>query len=92
MNNRKKQLEKLPIKSDIINTIVGIALIVSVVLIFIFPYNQYAILAACISGGLINIMNGLKQRKEPGRKSMSMTLIMMGIIVIFLGFVIIKIV
>lgn len=75
-----------------INTAAGIVLIVSVVLIFVFPYNHYAILAACISGGFINIMNGLKQRKEPGRKSMAMTLIMMGVIVIFLGFVIISIV
>ncbi len=92
MKDPKRQSEKPSVTIDIINTAAGIALIVSVVLIFIFPYNHYAILAACISGGLINIMNGLKQRKEPGRRSMGMTLIMMGAIVIFLGFVIISIV
>ncbi len=92
MNNPKKQYEKPSIKGDIVNLIVGIALIVSVVLIFVFPYNHYAILAACISGGLMNIMNGLKQRKEPGRRSMGMSFMMMGIIVIFLGFVIVSMV
>ncbi len=92
MNDRKKQSKKSSATIDMINTAAGIVLIVSVVLIFVFPYNHYAILAACISGGFINIMNGLKQRKEPGRKSMAMTLIMMGVIVIFLGFVIISIV
>lgn len=92
MNDPKKQSKKPSVTIDIINTVAGIALIVSVVLIFVFPYNHYAILAACISGGFVNIMNGLKQRREPGRRSMSMTLIMMGVIVIFLGFVIISIV
>ena len=92
MNDPKKQSKKPSVTIDLINTVAGIALIVSVVLIFVFPYNHFAILAACISGGFINIMNGLKQKKEPGRKSMAMSLIMMGVIVILLGFVIISIV
>lgn len=89
MDNFKKQLKKFSLKSDLINTMIGIALAVSLVCIFINPMNRYAILAACILGGLLNLMNGLKQMKDPVRKSMGMTLIMMGIIVIVLGFVII---
>lgn len=92
MNDPKKQSKKPSLAIDIVNTVAGIALIVSVILIFIFPYNHFTILTACISGGFMNIVNGLKQRKEPGRRSMSMALIMMGVIVIFLGFVIISMV
>lgn len=77
---------------DLINTIVGVALIVSLILIFQHPENRYAILAACLSGGLMNILNGLKQMKDSKRRTMGMTFLMMGVIVILLGFIIIQIV
>lgn len=77
---------------DLINTIVGVALIVSLVLIFQHPENRYAILAACLSGGLMNILNGLKQMKDVKRRMMGMTFLMMGTIVIILGFLIIQMV
>ena len=88
MFDPKKQSKKPSVRADIINTVAGIALIVFIVLIFVFPNNHYAILAACITGGLMNIMNGLKQRKSPTGKSMSTALIVMGAIVIFLGLVV----
>lgn len=77
---------------DLINTIVGVALVVSLVLIFQHPENRYAILAACLSGGLMNILNGLKQMKDVRRRMMGMTFLMMGAIVIVLGFLIIQMV
>ncbi len=98
MNKFKKQLEqhlsgnnKINI-IDFINTIVGIVLIISLILIFQNPANRYAILAACISGGLVNVINGVKQMKDPKRKTTGLTFIMMGVIVIVLGFAIIQMV
>ena len=91
MDKRKKLLEKFTLKSDIINLILGIALIVSLILIYQNPMNKYAILAACISGGLMNIMNGMKLMKDPKKKTSGMTFVMMGIIVLFLGFFIVEI-
>jgi hypothetical protein len=98
MNRFKKQLEEFSSVSskvnilDLINTIVGIVLIVSLILIFQNPMNRYAILAACISGGLVNVLNGVKQMKDPKRKMTGLTFIMMGVIVIVLGFIIIEMV
>ncbi len=92
MNDPKRQPKKPSVKGDIINTVAGIALVVFVVLIFVFPNNHYAILAACITGGLMNIMNGLKQRKGPAGGSMGTSLIVMGVIVILLGFIVFAIV
>ncbi len=98
MNKLKKLLEDFSSGSnkinilDLINTIVGIALIVSLILIFQNPMNRYAILAACISGGLVNILNGVKQTRNPKSKMTGMTFIMMGVIVIVLGFIIIEMV
>lgn len=95
MNKFKKQLEEYSSRNsqfnlvDLINTIVGVALIVSLVLIFQHPTNRYAILAACLSGGLVNILSGIKQMKDPKRRMTGLTFIMMGVIVIVLGFIII---
>jgi uncharacterized membrane protein HdeD (DUF308 family) len=86
----RKLLKELSLKSDIINLLVGIVLIVSLILIFQNPLNKYAILAACISGGLMNIMNGLKQMKDPKKKTSGMSFLMMGSIVIALGFIVIE--
>ena len=77
---------------DLINTVVGVILIVSLILIFQHPTNRYAIMAACISGGLMNILNGMKQIKNPKYKMTGLTYIMMGVIVIVLGFIIIEMV
>ncbi len=98
MNKFKKQLEKFSSGNnkinilDLINTIVGIALIVSLILIFQNPTNRYAILAACISGGLVNILNGVKLTRSPKSKTTGFTFIMMGVIVIGLGFIIMEMV
>jgi hypothetical protein len=86
----KKLLRDFSLKSDIMNTIVGIALIVSLILIFQNPKNQYAILAACIAGGSMNVLTGMKMMKDPKRKMMGMSFIMMGIILAVLGFFLIR--
>jgi len=91
VDKRKKLLEKFTLKSDIINLILGIALIVSLILIYQNPMNKYAILAACISGGLMNIMNGMKLMKDPKKKTSGMTFVLMGVMVLFLGFFIVEI-
>ncbi len=94
MNKYKEQLKEFSLKNnklnliDLFNTVVGIALIVSLILVFQNPGNRFAILAICLSGGLMNILNGLKQWKDPKRKTMGMTFFMMGAIVIALGFII----
>jgi hypothetical protein len=74
--------------TDLINVVAGVTLLVSLVLIFQHPTNRYAILAACLSGGLMNILTGVKQMKDPKRKTMGMSFLMMGAIVILLGFII----
>ena len=94
MSKFKKQLEEYLTKNnrislvDLINILVGVALIVSLILIFQHPTNRYAILVACLSGGTMNILNGMKLMKDPKRKMTGLTYVMMGVIVIFLGFII----
>lgn len=92
MDRLKKLLKDSSLKNDVINTLLGVALIVSLILMFLNPTNQIAILFACMTGGLINIMNGLKLTKDPKKKTTGMTYLMMGGILIAMGFFIITIV
>ncbi|MGB4660732.1 MAG: hypothetical protein WBI07_16285 [Mobilitalea sp.] len=90
MNLFNKLLMKVIKYGDKSNMILGVALIVSLLLIYIFPNNQIAILSACISGGLMNIVNGLKMIRDPKKLSTGMTFLAMGVLIIVLGFIIIK--
>lgn len=87
MDRMKKLIEALSLKINILNIIVGIAFMLSLILIFLEPDNKFAVLSACIAGGFINILNGLKIWKDPKRKTMGLSYVMMGIIIIVLGFV-----
>lgn len=73
-----------------IKTIMGIALFVLLIICYLFPNNKIVILTACIAGGLINVINGLELMKDPKRMMTGMTFLMMGVIIIIVGFIIIK--
>lgn len=88
MDGLKKLIKILTIKGDIINTVLGILLIISLIFIYMDPVNKLAIILACSTGGLMNVMNGLKVIKDPQKKSSGMTFLMMGVIIISLGFII----
>lgn len=85
---RKKWLEKFSFKSDMINVIIGVVLIVSLIFVYQNPYNRFAILTASAAGGLINILNGIKTMKDPKKKTTGITYFMLGVVLIVLGYVI----
>ena len=88
MDGFKKLMKVLSLKSEIINTILGIVLIISLVFIYRSPENKYAILLACTAGGLINMISGMKIIKDPIKKMSGMTFLLTGIVLIVLGYVI----
>ena len=90
MNLFDKLLMKVTKYGDKSNMVLGVALIVSLLLIYIFPNNRAVILSACISGGLMNIINGLKMIKDPKKMSSGMTFLAVGVLIIVLGFIIIR--
>jgi uncharacterized membrane protein len=81
-------MKKNKLLLDILNVILGVALIVLLALAFSNPGNKYYIFFSFLSGGLINLSNGLKLKQEKARKSMGITSIMLGIIIIAIGFLI----
>jgi hypothetical protein len=92
MDKLKKLLERFSFESNILSAVVGIALISSIMFISVNPGNKSAILAACISGGSLYILNGLKLIVKPKKNMAGMTYLLMGIILVVLGFVILQLV
>lgn len=92
VNNLKKLLKKISLKSDIINIVLGVAFIISLIAIFQNPTNRIAILTASSSGGVLNAMFGVKMMKDPKRKSTGMSYVLIGIIIVALGFYLIELV
>jgi hypothetical protein len=86
MDRWKKLLEEFSLKSDLMITLMGISLIISLLFIFQDPGNDTAVLAAALSGGCIYLLNGLKLWKDPKKKMTGYSYLMMGIIVILFGF------
>lgn len=90
MNGLKKLIKEFSLYSDIINTVLGIILVVFMILIFV-NLSRMAVLGAFITGGFMNLMNGMKYWKDSKTKAMGLPFLMMGIILVFLGFIIIQI-
>lgn len=88
MNGFKKLLKVISLKSDIINMVLGILLIISLVFIYLYPLNKLAIFIACTVGGFINMMNGMRIMKDPVKKMTGMTLLMTGLLLIVIGYLI----
>ncbi|MBH1940462.1 hypothetical protein I5677_06065 [Mobilitalea sibirica] len=84
---KKINVKELYLLYDFIIVIAGIMLMILLILVFLNPNNKHAFLGAFITGGFMNVMNGLKLTKDPKRKSMGMTFILFGIIIGFLGFI-----
>lgn len=90
MNNLKKLSKKFTLNSGTINIILGIIFIISLLVICLHPHNQIAIETACSAGGAMNIMLGYKMMKDPKKKSTGMSYVLLGIIMAFLGFFIVR--
>lgn len=84
-----KQMNQKPKKNqnfvEAINVILGITLIVFMFLLTLFPDSRAVLLILIVSGGLMNISNGVKMIKDTARKNMGWSFMMLGAIIIVLG-------
>lgn len=90
MEKLNKFIKKITLKSNIILALAGIILMIVIIFIYLNPTNLNAILIAAIACGIMNIIQAFKMLKDPKRKSMGLTYLMMGIIIIVVGFIIVK--
>ena len=88
MNKKKKLLQDHNLLIDILNTLLGIALIIFLILIFKNPRDKRVIMTAFFLGGSMNILHGIKYLKTPKKNAMGTTSVILGIIIIFIGYAI----
>ncbi|MBE5966759.1 MAG: hypothetical protein E7255_07295 [Lachnospiraceae bacterium] len=86
MDKLKKLIKEFSLSYDVINLLLGTVLLIFLVLVFRYPGNRLFLLIAFTSGGFMNIINGLKFKKNSKKKSMGMSFILFGMMVIFIGF------
>lgn len=86
MNKLIKFLKEYALLYDIINTLLGIALIIFMILFFVNPKNHVILFVAFLIGGSMNIINGLKFMKDPKKKNIGMSSVLLGAIIIFVGY------
>lgn len=85
MKKLRQLIKDFSILYDIINSLLGIALIVLLILIFRNPHHRYVVMSAFAVGGLMNVISGLKIINDPMKKNMGVSFILLGIILIFIG-------
>ncbi len=90
MDKQNNRIEKLIKKNFKINTILSMVLSIALFYFFLKPDSQYAILVACLAGGLINVTNGMAMLKDTAKKAVGMNYILFGVIIIALGFIIVR--
>lgn len=90
MDKQNNRIEKLIKKNFKINTILSIVLSIALFYFFLKPDSQYAIMIACFAGGLINVTNGMAMLKKTVKRAVGMNYILFGVIIIALGFIIVR--
>lgn len=86
MNEKKNFFGRFLSKSNSINGLIGIALLISLLIVFQNPNNKFAIITASTTAGLLNMMNGFKLMKDPKKKTTAASYLLMGVILIAFGF------
>jgi uncharacterized membrane protein len=79
------KLKELHLAYDTIIAALGILLVIFLGLTFAYPKNRIFLYTAFTAGGLINIMNGLKIVNDKKKRTMGISYIFFGIIIILLG-------
>lgn len=85
MEKFKRMMKDYKLLLDFINVLLGVIIVILIIGVFMYPQNRIILKAAFFIGGLMNVVNGLKIRKDNTKQSMGMNLIMIGGIIIFIG-------
>ena len=80
----KKWFKNKEIVNDTINLSLGL-LMLTALLVFGKTGNKISMYVIIFSGGLMNISNGYRFLKQKGKKTMGQSMVLFGIVILFLG-------
>ena len=81
-----EEWKRLHLTLDAVIVALSIALVICLTLTFLYPKNSMFLYAAFVAGGTINITNGLKTVQDKRKRTIGMSYIFFGILIILLGF------
>lgn len=84
MNQNKDIMKDNRLKFDIINVVLGIAVIIFLI-IYMKSQNSVAFFTFYMLCGIMNIINGLRYIRVPSKKATSRNSIVLGSIIIIIG-------
>ena len=82
LNRFREFIRDKGLVKEIVNIILGILMVVAL-LVFSITKNVFSICFVIILGALMNIINGFTMIKNKERKTMGMSMIFLGIIILF---------
>lgn len=90
MHKLVKRLKELYLSYDRIGAYLCILLVIFLVLYFLYPGQVYFLIGAFATGGLINVVSGLKVLKDKKKQNLGISYIFFGILIILIGFLTIR--
>ncbi len=84
----KKWFQDKQIGNDTINMILGL-LMLTALLVFGKTGNRFSMYTIIFSGGLMNISNGYRFLGQKGKRQMGQSMILFGIVILFLGMIVV---
>ena len=74
--------------NDTLNLILGLFMLTAL-LVFGKTGNRFSMYAIIFSGGLMNISNGYQMLKQKNKRQLGQSMILFGIVILFLGMVVV---
>lgn len=91
MNKLKNIIDRISQKSNILIAVTGVILLISLICVYLIPDSKISLLTACVACGLMNIIQGIKFMDNKNKKTTGWSMLTLGIIIIVVGFVIVRI-
>jgi len=88
LNRIQKWLKNKEAVADTVNMILGLLMLTALV-IFWKTGNKFSMYAIIVSGGAMNVCNGLRYLKQKGRRQMGYSMILFGVVILVLCLVLI---
>lgn len=88
LENLKKWLKNKEIGNDTINMILGLFMLTAL-LVFGKTGNRISMYVIIFSGGLMTISNGYRLLQQKNQRHMGQSMILFGIVILFLGMIVV---
>jgi hypothetical protein len=85
-----EEAKKRNLITDILNTVIGLVLLVAIILFILFPGNVLILSLLFIAAGAMNLQTGFRYYKDKKKRTSGMCFIMLGFIILIVGVLVLR--